>query len=50
MAYALEKIEGIGPVYAAKLLAAGVKDTEALLALQETRGWRQAGRCQRHRG
>jgi predicted flap endonuclease-1-like 5' DNA nuclease len=31
MAYPLEKIEGIGPAYAAKLLAAGMKDTGALL-------------------
>ncbi len=31
MAYPLEKIEGIGPAYAAKLLAAGVKDTAGLL-------------------
>ncbi len=32
MAYPLLKIEGVGPVYAAKLLGAGVKDTAVLLA------------------
>lgn len=32
MAYPIEKIEGIGPAYGAKLLAAGIKTTEQLLA------------------
>lgn len=32
MSYRIEEIEGIGKVYGAKLRAAGVKDTEALLS------------------
>jgi predicted flap endonuclease-1-like 5' DNA nuclease len=31
MTYPIEKIEGIGPAYGAKLLAVGIKTTEALL-------------------
>lgn len=32
MAYKIDQIEGIGPVYAEKLVAAGIKTTEDLLA------------------
>ena len=32
MKYKIEEIEGIGPTYGAKLKAAGIADTEALLA------------------
>ena len=31
MAYKIDQIEGIGPAYAEKLSAAGIKTTEALL-------------------
>lgn len=31
MSYPIEKIEGIGPAYAAKLTAAGIKTTDDLL-------------------
>lgn len=33
MAYKIEEIEGIGPVYAAKLLEAGIKTTGSLLQI-----------------
>jgi predicted flap endonuclease-1-like 5' DNA nuclease len=33
MSYKIEEIEGIGPAYAEKLLAAGIKTTNALLKL-----------------
>lgn len=36
MAYAIDEIEGIGPSYAAKLKAAGVSNTEKLLAAAGT--------------
>ncbi|MBI1356094.1 MAG: DUF4332 domain-containing protein [Acidobacteria bacterium] len=40
MNYKIEEIEGIGPAYGAKLVAAGVKSTSALL----TQGAKPAGR------
>lgn len=42
MAYPLPKIEGIGPVYAAKLLAAGVKETAVSLVKSRARKDRAA--------
>jgi len=42
MAYKIDQIEGIGPVYAEKLNAAGVKTTEDLLAKCANKKGRQA--------
>lgn len=42
MSYKIEDIEGVGEVYAAKLVAAGVGDTEALLEKAASRKGREA--------
>lgn len=41
MNYKIEDVEGIGPVYAEKLAAAGVKDTEGLLEKAASRKGRE---------
>lgn len=42
MNYKIEDIEGVGPVFAEKLGAAGVKDTEGLLEKAASRNGREA--------
>jgi predicted flap endonuclease-1-like 5' DNA nuclease len=40
--YPIQDVEGIGPVYGGKLEAAGIKDTDALLAASKTPADRKA--------